>query len=73
MRVSTCSSGLAQFEFPGSVKEGAHGLSYQFSQMWAGEEKGEQWGLQAVSRQTSKIESDSLLQFSYIAVIRSKI
>lgn len=38
MRVSTCSSGLAQFEFPGSVKEVAHGLSYQFSQMWAGEE-----------------------------------
>ena len=64
MRVFRCSSGLAQFEFPGSVKEGAHGLSYQFAQMWAGEE-GRTVGL-------AKIESDSFLQFSYIAVIRSK-
>ena len=35
--------------------------------------KGEQWGLKAVSRQTSKMESDSLLQLSYAVVITPKI
>lgn len=35
--------------------------------------KGEQWDLKAVSRQASKIESDSLLQLSYAVVITPKI
>lgn len=61
MRVPVHGLGLTLLELPASAKEGPPKHSYQFAQMW-GREEGKWWGLRAVSSQTSKIKSYSVLQ-----------